>query len=375
MKIIHLSDIHLGKRVSEISMLDDQKYILNQIINIVKEKNADAVIVAGDIYDRPVPPPEAVSLLDEFLTALSEMNVKCLMISGNHDSNERLAFGEKLLEKSGVYMSPVFDSKLKIVTLNDEYGQIDFVLLPFLRPSQVRRYYEDMQNLNESESVKLVLENTPKREGVRRVLVAHHFVTAFGDKPEQSDSEVLSVGTLGGIDVDIIKDFNYVALGHIHKPQKIGYEHVRYAGSPLKFSFSEVNHKKSVPFVEIDANGNANIELIPLKPKRDMRKIKGSLQEILSPAKDEKTDDYMHITLTDDAVLDAMQKVKSVYPNTMSLEFENAQTKALDIPVFNNSQKNDIQSLFAEFFEKQNGQQLSEQMKDYLHKAIGEGLI
>lgn len=375
MKLIHLSDIHLGKRISEISMLDDQKFILNQIINLIKQKNADAVVIAGDIYDRPVPPPEAVNLLDEFLTNLCDINVKCLMISGNHDSNERLAFGEKLLEKSGVYMSPVFDSKIKTVTLNDEYGQIDFVLLPFLRPAQVKRYYEDISSLNESDAVKLVLENTPKREGVRRVLVAHHFVTAFGDKPEQCDSEVLSVGTLGGIDVDIIKDFNYVALGHIHKPQKIGYEHVRYAGSPLKFSFSEVNHKKSVPFVEIDADGNVNIQLIPLKPKRDMRKIKGSLQEILSPDKDEKTDDYMHITLTDDAVLDAMQKVKSVYPNTMSLEFENAQTKALDIPVFNNSQKNDIQSLFAEFFEKQNGQELSEQMKQYLHEAMGEGLF
>lgn len=363
MKFIHLGDLHLGKRVNEISMIDDQKYILNQIIQIVNDNNVKAVIIAGDVYDRQIPPQEAVCLLDDFLTKLNKLDVKCFIISGNHDSDERLAFGVNIFEKSGVYVSPVYDSKLKTVTIDDEYGKIEFVLMPFLRPAQVRRYYDNVEN--ETDAVKTVLENT-NMQNKRKVLIAHQFVTYRGQKPEQCDSEVLSVGTLGGIDVDLIKDFNYVALGHIHGAQKIGYEHVRYSGSPLKYSFSEVNHKKSVPIVEIDENGNANIQLIPLKPKRDMRKIKGSLAEILSPKQGEKTDDYMHITLTDDAVIDAMSKVRSVYPNTMQVEFENSQTKQLDIPVFILKKQLDLPVLFADFFNAQNGQELSSEMIDFL---------
>lgn len=366
MKFIHLGDLHLGKRVNEISMIDDQKYILNQIIQIVNDNNVKAVIIAGDVYDRQIPPQEAVCLLDDFLTKLNKLDVKCFIISGNHDSDERLAFGVNIFEKSGVYVSPVYDSKLKTVTIDDEYGKIDFVLMPFLRPAQVRRYYDNVEN--ETDAVKTVLENTNMQDK-RKVLIAHQFVTYRGQKPEQFDSEVLSVGTLGGIDVDLIKDFNYVALGHIHGAQKIGYKHVRYSGSPLKYSFSEVNHKKSVPIVELDENGNANIQLIPLKPKRDMRKIKGSLAEILSPKQGEKTDDYMHITLTDDAVIDAMSKVRSVYPNTMQVEFENSQTKQLDIPVFILKKQLDLPVLFADFFNAQNGQELSSEMIDFLKNA------
>lgn len=363
MKFIHLGDLHLGKRVNEISMIDDQKYILDKIIQIVNENDVKAVIIAGDVYDRQIPPQEAVCLLDDFLTKLNELNVKCFIISGNHDSDERLAFGVNIFEKSGVYVSPVYDSKLKTVAIDDEYGKIDFVLMPFLRPAQVRRYYENVEN--ETDAVKTVLENTQINNN-RKVLIAHQFVTYRGEKPEQCDSEVLSVGTLGGIDVDLIKDFNYVALGHIHGAQKIGYDYVRYSGSPLKYSFSEVNHKKSVPIIELDADGKADIQLIPLKPKRDMRKIKGSLAEILSPKQGEKTDDYMHITLTDDAVMDAMSKVRSVYPNTMQVEFENSQTKQLDIPVFISKNQLDLPKLFADFFDAQNGQELSGEMIDFL---------
>lgn len=363
MKFIHLGDLHLGKRVNEISMIDDQKYILDKIIQIVNENDVKAVIIAGDVYDRQIPPQEAVCLLDDFLTKLNKLNVKCFIISGNHDSDERLAFGVNIFEKSDVYVSPVYDSKLKTVAIDDEYGKIDFVLMPFLRPAQVRRYYENVEN--ETDAVKTVLENTQINNN-RKVLIAHQFVTYRGEKPEQCDSEVLSVGTLGGIDVDLIKDFNYVALGHIHGAQKIGYDHVRYSGSPLKYSFSEVNHKKSVPLVELDADGKADIQLIPLKPKRDMRKIKGSLAEILSPKQGEKTDDYMHITLTDDAVMDAMSKVRSVYPNTVQVEFENSQTKQLDIPVFISKNQLDLPKLFADFFDAQNGQELSGEMIDFL---------
>lgn len=367
MKFIHLSDLHLGKRVNEFSMLDDQKYILNQIIQIVKDKDAKVVIIAGDVYDRQIPPQEAVGLLDDFLTKLNNLDTKVLIISGNHDSDERLAFCANLLERTGVYLSPVYNSKLKTVSINDEYGQIDFVLMPFLRPAQVRRYYPDVET--ETDAIKTMLENIVIKN-TRKVLIAHQFVTANGEKPEQCDSEVLSVGTLGSIDVNLIKDFNYVALGHIHGAQRIGYDHVRYAGSPLKYSFSEVNHQKSVPVIELDASGNVGIELIQLKPKRDMRKIKGSLNEILSHKTDEKTDDYMHITLTDDAVMDAMNKVRSVYPNTMNVEFENFQTKQLDIPVFKAGKRLDLPKLFADFFDKQNGQELSDEMIDFLHNTL-----
>lgn len=361
MKFIHLADLHIGKRVNEFSMIEEQEHVLESIVQTACENDVEVVVIAGDVYDRPIPPQEAVELLDKFVTKLNENNIKCVIVSGNHDSSERLAFGSSLLKKSGVYISPVFDARLKTITLKDDYGDVDFVLLPFLRPVQIKRYYDVGENQC---ALKVLLQNHPKRENIRTIMVAHQFVTAFGKNPEQCDSESISVGSLDSVDVEIFKHYNYVALGHIHGPQKVGYEHIRYAGSPLKFSFSEVNHKKSFVIVNLDKNGNVKTQLIPIKPKHDMRKIKTSIQDIFKQK--EIQYDYMHITLTDKSVMNAMQKVRTIYPNTMAIEFENIYTPS-NVNV-KNIENFDIASFFEKFYEIQNGDKMSEEMKDFLYK-------
>ena len=377
MRFIHLADLHLGKRVCEMSMLDDQTYILDQILQLVQEHHADAVLIAGDVYDRPVPPPEAVAVLDRFLTRLQAQGVACLLIPGNHDSDERLAFGARLLDGAGVYLAPVFDGTVRTVTLRDAWGDVQFTLLPFLRPAQVRRYFPDVEPGDYEGAVRAVLETVPAAPGARRVLLAHQFVTARGVAPERCESELASVGTLDNVDVSAFDGFDYVALGHIHGPQRIGRDTVRYAGSPLKFSFSEVHHKKSVPLVTLGAKGQVEIERLPLTPQRDLREIRGALDELLHPEPGTKTDDYLHITLTDEAVLDAMNKVRTVYPNTLRLDFDNTLTRQTGTPELENRPALRAPfELFSEFYEKQNGQPMDADMQALVREMLddmGEG--
>lgn len=359
MKLLHLGDLHLGKRVCELSMLDDQAYILEQIVSMVRTQGVDAVLVAGDVYDRPAPPPEAVALLDDFLTALEGLSVPCLMIPGNHDSDERLAFGARLLGGVGVHLAPVFDGTLHTVTLEDAWGAVQFTLLPFVRPAQVRRYYPAVAPGDYEGAVRAVLEHVPRADGARHVLLAHQFVTAGGRTPTRSDSELAAVGTLDHVDVSVFDGFDYVALGHIHGPQRAGRDTVRYAGSPLKYSFSEARHKKSVPLVTLGAKGEVDIALLLLTPRRDLREIRGALRDILDPAawQGTNTDDYLHITLTDDAVMDAMHKVRAVYPNTLRLDFASALDAMHDMPVLAGQPvQRDPLALFSEFYTLQNGE-------------------
>lgn len=375
MKFLHLADLHLGKRICERSLLDDQRFLLEQILQIVDDKSADAVLVAGDVYDRPVPPPEAVALLDGFLTALRERGVPCLLIPGNHDSDERLAFGAQLFTGAGVHLAPVFDGTLRTVTLEDTHGRVHFTLLPFLRPAQVRRFFPDVPPGDYEAAIRAVLSTVDMADGDRHVLLAHQFVTAAGASPERCDSELASVGTLDNVDVSAFDGFDYVALGHIHGPQRVGRETVRYAGSPLKFSFSEVHHRKSAPLVTLGAKGDVQVELVQLTPQRDLRELRGKLSDLLDPAawSGTKTDDFMHITLTDDAVMDAMNKVRAVYPNTLRLDFDNALTAQTDVPELAcEAVRRDPFALFAEFYEKQNGEPMDAEMNAVV-RAMLEG--
>ena len=375
MKFLHLADLHLGKRICERSLLDDQRFLLEQILQIMDDKSADAVLIAGDVYDRPVPPPEAVALLDGFLTALRERGVPCLLIPGNHDSDERLAFGAQLFTGAGVHLAPVFDDTLRTVTLEDTHGRVHFTLLPFLRPAQVRRFFPDVPPGDYEAAIRAVLSTVDMADSDRHVLLAHQFVTAAGASPERCDSELASVGTLDNVDVSAFDGFDYVALGHIHGPQRVGRETVRYAGSPLKFSFSEVHHRKSAPLVTLGAKGDVQVELVPLTPQRDLRVLRGKLSDLLDPAawSGTKTDDFMHITLTDDAVMDAMNKVRAVYPNTLRLDFDNALTAQTDVPELAcEAVRRDPFALFAEFYEKQNGEPMDAEMNAVV-RAMLEG--
>lgn len=375
MKFLHLADLHLGKRICERSLLDDQRFLLEQILQIVDEKLVDAVLVAGDVYDRPVPPPEAVALLDGLLTALRGRGVPCLLIPGNHDSDERLAFGARLLDGAGVHLAPVFDGTLRTVTLEDTHGRVHFTLLPFLRPAQVRRFFPDVPPGDYEAAIRAVLSTVDMADGDRHVLLAHQFVTAAGTSPERCDSELASVGTLDNVDLSAFEGFDYVALGHIHGPQRVGRDTVRYAGSPLKFSFSEVRHRKSAPLVTLGAKGDVQVELMPLTPQRDLRELRGKLDDLLDPKawSGTKTDDFMHITLTDDAVMDAMNKVRAVYPNTLRLDFDNALTAQTDVPeLAREAVRRDPFALFAEFYEKQNGEPMDAEM-DAVVRAMLEG--
>lgn len=375
MKFIHLADLHLGKRVCEMSMLDDQKYILDQILALALARGADAVVIAGDVYDRPVPPPDAVAAFDGFLTGLQAAGVACLVIPGNHDSDERLAFGARLLDGAGVYLAPVFDGSVRTVTLADGFGQVEFTLLPFLRPAQVRRYFPEVAPGDYEGAVRAVLDAAGRTPGARRVLLAHQFVTSQGAEPARCDSELSAVGTLDNVDVSAFDGFDYVALGHIHGPQRVGRDTVRYAGSPLKYSFSEARHRKSAPLVTLGAPGDVQVELLPLVPKRDLREICGALADILDPASWAGTDtgDYVHITLTDDAVLDAMNKVRAVYPNAMRLDFDNALTALAGAPELDSRPALRAPlDLFREFYEKQNGRPMDGDMEGIVRDMLEE---
>lgn len=373
MKIVHLSDLHIGKRVNEFSQLEDQQYILINILKIIDDENADCIIIAGDVYDKSVPTAEAVSLFDWFLTSLCERKLKIFIISGNHDSAERLSFGNKIMNNSGVYISPIFNGKVKTVELTDDYGEIKFHLLPFVKPANVRKYFPNIEINTYNDAIKSVIESMNIDKSVRNVLVTHQFVTGA----VRCESEEISVGGSDNIDYNNFDDFDYVALGHIHSPQSVGRETVRYCGTPLKYSFSEVNHKKSVTVVIIAEKGNIKIETVPLIPKRDMVKIKGDYNILVSKSfySSLNTDDYYHITLTDEEdIIDAVAKLRVIYPNIMTLCFDNRRTREnKEISADEAIEQKTPLELFSEFYELQNNQPLSDEQIRFLEKIIEKG--
>jgi len=370
MKVIHLSDLHIGKRVNEFSMLEDQNYILKKIIGIIDEENPDAIFIAGDVYDKSVPSAEAVQLFDDFLCRLAERKKRVFIISGNHDSAERLSFGGRLMNTSGIHISPVYNGEVNPITLTDEFGNFNVYMLPFLKPVNIKRFFPDEEIESYTDAIKIALKNMDLNLNERNVIITHQFVTGA----ERSDSEELSVGGSDNVDVNVFEEFDYVALGHIHGPQKMVRDTVRYCGTPLKYSFSEANHKKSVTIVEFAEKGNISIRTAPLEPLHDLREIRGSYEQITLKENWENTNrnDYMHITLTDEEdIPDAMGKLRVIYPNLMKLDYDNKRTavsgtvgSAEDV-----ENKSPI-TLFSEFYEKQNNQPMSDEQADFIGKLI-----
>ena len=361
MKFIHLSDLHIGRKVNEFSMLEDQKYIFDKIISIIEQQKIDGVWIAGDIYDKSIPSREAVQAFDDFLTKIASKNIPVFVISGNHDAAERIAFGAELMKQSKVYFSPVFDGNVSEIILKDEYGEIAIYLLPFIKPATVRPYYSDVEINSYNDAVKTVIEHININKNRRNVLIAHQFVTGA----EKSNSEDISVGGIDNVDADVFDNFDYVALGHIHKPQYVGRETIRYCGTPLKYSFSEVNHKKSVSIVTLKQKGNISIEKIDLIPQKDMREIKGYYQEItaLQYYKNINVQNYMHIILKDEQdIVDAISKLRSIYPNIMRLDYDNKRTQSNQmIDVTENIENKTPLQLLQQFYEIQNNCAMTEE--------------
>lgn len=404
MKFIHLSDLHLGKRVNGYSMLEDQEYILNEIKAVITAESPDAVLIAGDVYDKPVPPAEAVRLFDDFLVQLSRLGLKVFVISGNHDSPERIAFGSRLMDASGIYLSPVYDGTVTPVSLHDAYGVVDVYMLPFIKPAHVRRFYETETEQIQSytDAMQTALSHLPLDHTHRNVLITHQFVTGS----VRAESEEISVGGSDNIDASVFAPFDYVALGHLHTPQNCGQTapttaadssedeqadathdtelsvdtqagapRIRYCGTPLKYSFSEAKDQKSVTVIELYEKGNLHIHTVPLKPLHDLVELKGTYDTVTARSFYEGTswqEDYTHITLTDEEdIPDAIGKLRAIYHHLMKLDYDNKRTRSsseitADLAV---EEKTPIQ-LFSDFYELQNNQPLSEDQATFLNGLI-----
>ncbi len=372
MKFLHLSDLHLGKSVHEFSMLEEQEYILKVILDIADKEKPQAVLISGDVYDRTVAPTEALRVFDDFLNGLVRRNIEVFIISGNHDSADRLAFGSRLMDRSGVHISRVYNGKIEPLVLSDEYGYVAFYLLPFLKPVQVKRFYTDVEIATWTDAVKIAIDNMDIDESKRNVLLCHQFVTGAAT----CESEELSVGGADNVDAEVFAPFDYVALGHLHGKQYVSRETIRYCGTPLKYSFSEATHNKSLTIVELAEKGKAEIKEMPLVPNRDMREIRGKYLELTSREyyQDQNTDDYLHITLTDeDDQPDAIGKLRVIYPNLMRLDYDNKRTRTeSSVSGVADASKYSPIELFEMLFEEQNGQQTTDTQKDFLNGLIEE---
>ncbi|MEG2000653.1 MAG: exonuclease SbcCD subunit D [Evtepia sp.] len=366
MKFIHLSDLHIGKVVNEFSMLDDQRFILDQILALIDIEKPDAVIIAGDIYDKSIPTAEAVHLFDDFLVRLSTSKV--FVISGNHDSPERIAFGARLIKQSGVFLSPVYDGTVTPISLTDQYGILDVFLLPFIKPAHVRAIFSNAEISSYTDALQTAIHAMPIDPTHRNLLVTHQFVRGA----LRSDSEEISVGGSNAVDSAVFAPFDYVALGHIHAPQTLGRDTIRYCGSPLKYSFSE--SEKSLSIIEFAEKGNISLRTIPLYPKTDLRKIKGLYLDLTAKRfyENTNTNDYLSITLTDEYdIPDAISKLRVIYPNIMKLDYDNKRTHSQN-PIFSASElthKSPLQ-LFAAFYKEQNNQELSDVQSAFLMDLI-----
>ena len=370
MKFLHLSDLHLGKRVNEFSMLADQKAILAQILKIADDERPNAVLIAGDVYDKSVPPVEAVELFDDFLVKLAARKLPVYVIGGNHDSPERLAFCNRLIDASGIHISPAYGGDVRPLSLADGYGKVNIYMLPFVKPANVRRYFPEEQIESYTDAVRVAISKMQVNAAERNLLVTHQFVTGAA----RCDSEEISVGGADNVDLSAFDAFDYVALGHIHGAQNIS-PRVRYCGTPLKYSFSEAKQQKSVTVAELKEKGTLEIRTVPLTPERDMHEIRGTYEEIASKNFYENTtyrSDYMHVTLTDETdVPDAMAKLRVIYRNLMTLSYDNTRTRArTELGAAAETEKKTPLDLFAEFYEKQNGAPMDEEQRAFVRGLI-----
>lgn len=370
MKFAHLSDLHLGKHLNQYSLLEDQEYILNQIITIIREQSVEAVLISGDIYDRPVPPGEAVSLFDDFLAELAADKLPVCIISGNHDSPERIAFASRLIAASGVYLAPVYQGEIQPVRLTDQYGPVNFYMLPFIKPVHIRHFFPEEEAGTYTDAIRSAIAHMNVDWKERNILLAHQFVTGAS----RSDSEDISVGGLDNVDADVFDGFDYVALGHLHRAQNVGHGKIRYCGTPLKYSFSEVKDEKSVTIVNVEEKGTISMNTIPIVPFRDMVCLEGEFREVMDASFYENvdTDAYIRMTLTDEMeVLDAFSRLRAVYPNLMRMDYKKRsrnlesgmgemETAASLLP----------SELFERFYQEMNHQPMNEEQMEYMQEKI-----
>lgn len=371
MKLIHLSDLHLGKRLNDFSLGEDQEYILNQILGIVEAEAPDAVVIAGDVYDKAIPSVEAVGLFDEFLVRLAKLNTQIFVISGNHDSPERIAFGNRLLDAAGLHLSPVYSGRVEPITLEDAFGPVHFYLLPFVKPLHVRRFYPDDPTDTYTQALSAAVEHMDIDERQRNILVTHQFVTGAA----RSDSEELCVGGADNVDSAVFQAFDYVALGHIHSPQHCGSEKVRYCGTPLKYSFSEVKDQKSVTVAELKEKGNLTIRTVPLKPLRELVELRGTFSDLTDKSFYEHTTwqtDYTHLTLTDEEdIPDAIGKLRLIYQGLMKLDYDNARTRSNgEITGAEVQRARSPLELFADFYALQNNRPMTQEQLVFVEELL-----
>ncbi|MFR5642581.1 MAG: exonuclease SbcCD subunit D [Clostridium paraputrificum] len=394
MKIIHTGDWHIGKIVNEFSMIDDQRYILNELIKLINLEKPDVLIIAGDIYDRSIPPVEAVDFLNEvFSKILIDNKVKIVAISGNHDSGERVSFGSKILEKEGLYIQGIIEDEIKSIRIDDEEGNVNFYMIPYVDPAILRRKFNNPEIRNHNDAMKAVINRIKPslNENERNIVVTHGYVTYKRkddiDKDgenlyeladlEVSDSErPLSIGGTDLIDSDNFDCFDYVALGHLHGRQKVGREEIRYSGSLMKYSFSEINHKKGVVIIEIDGNKKINIRQEELRPKRNMRIIKGPLDELIKAGLEDcsNREDYIQAILTDEGeIIDPIGKLRSVYPNIMILKREEKKDIGTSLTAASKGYKSKTElELFEEYYDRLGSGEFTEEKKEVIRNVVNE---
>ena len=377
MKLIHLSDLHLGRSLGYFDLIEDQKYILDQILELIDREHIDAVLIAGDVYDKSIPSEAAMRLLDSFLSNLASRKVKTLLISGNHDSDDRLNYGSALFETNQIYISAIFNGVLEKRVFHEGDTQIHIYLLPFVKASQVKRFYPDAEITSYEDAVRTILEHTEFDPESFHLLAAHQFVAGKGEDPALSGSESIgtqSVGLVEKIGYQVFDSFDYVALGHIHSPQSVGRDTVRYAGSPLKYSLSEVNNEKSVPVLTINGKRDLKIDLVPLRPMRNMRHLKGRMKELLSKTNVKSPEDFIYVTLTDEEIInDAMNIFRQTYPNTVKLDYDNSHTREIEqVDISKIAQNRSFSELIRDFYRQIYHCEISGEEMDYMRMAARE---
>ncbi len=414
MKLIHLSDLHLGRKLEEFSFYEDQVHILQEILKIIQRETPDGVLIAGDIYDRPIPSLEAVTLLNDFLVKLSQEKIPVYLLSGNHDSPERLSFGGKLMEAGQIYISPSYQGKVFPLTLRRGDEEVDIYLLPFIKPAHVRKYFPEQEIEHDTQALTVAIQEMNVDKDRVSILVSHQFVTGS----QTCESEELSVGGLDHVEASVFADFDYVALGHLHSPQTVGNGRIRYCGSPLKYSFSEVHHEKSVTVLswgkdleeehsEYSTENSQNsqnsqnfknsqdfenskgketitkigtghramtLRTVPLLPLRDLVELRGDYFTLSSQDfyQDLNRQDLFRITLTDEEeILDAMALLRTIYPNVLKLRYDNKRTRQdSQVHTLQSVAKKDPLVIFNDLFQEQNGRELSAGEETYLKELI-----
>ena len=377
MKFLHLGDLHLGKTLSDFDLIEDQRYILDQILRIADKESIDGVFIAGDVYDKSIPSEAATRLLDYFLIELAKKEIKVFMVSGNHDSDDRLNYGSALFASNQIFISAVFDGTLHKQSFADGDTEIAIYMLPFVKASQVRHYFPDEDIRNYDDAVRAIIKNTVINRKHKNILVAHQFVAGREEDPALAGSESIgtqSVGLVEKIGYDCFDDFDYVALGHIHSPQKVGRDEIRYSGSPMKYSLSEANNEKTVPLITVSAEERVRIELVPLKPMRNMRHIKGTLKELLDKKNVKATEDFIYATLTDeDIVNDAMGIFQQVYPNTVRIDYDNSHTKEIEqVDISRIAENKTFPKLIGDFYRQMYGCEITEEEMDVMRTVARE---